>query len=57
LLHDRARGLALVDTPDGAATVASGQQIGDERFTRFDASGITLARGDAARTLLLVEAS
>ncbi|AXF09321.1 hypothetical protein CUJ91_16385 [Paraburkholderia graminis] len=57
LLHDRARGLALVDTPDGAATVASGQQIGDERFTRFDASGITLARGDATRTLLLAEAS
>jgi hypothetical protein len=57
LLHDRARGLALVDTPDGAAILASGQQIGGERFTRFDTSGITLARGDATRTLLLAEAS
>ncbi|CAH2897716.1 MAG: Type IV pilus biogenesis protein PilP [uncultured Paraburkholderia sp.] len=57
LLHDRARGLALVDTPDGATTVESGQQIGDERFTHFDASGITLAKGDATRTLALAEAS
>jgi hypothetical protein len=57
LLYDRARGLALVDTPDGATTVESGQQIGDERFTHFDASGITLAKGDATRTLALAEAS
>ncbi|CAH2800447.1 MAG: Type IV pilus biogenesis protein PilP [uncultured Paraburkholderia sp.] len=57
LLHDQARGLALVDTPDGATTVESGQQIGDERFTHFDASGITLAKGDATRTLALAEAS
>jgi len=57
LLHDRARGLALIDTPDGATTVASGQRIGDERFTRFDTSGITLARGEATRTLALAEAS
>ncbi|WP_027212967.1 type 4a pilus biogenesis protein PilO [Burkholderia sp. WSM2232] len=57
LLHDRARGLALIDTADGATTVASGQQIGDERFTRFDTSGITLARGETTRTLALAEAS
>ncbi|CAH2904210.1 MAG: Type IV pilus biogenesis protein PilP [uncultured Paraburkholderia sp.] len=57
LLHDRARGLALFDTPDGATTVASGQQIGDERVTRFDTFGITLAKGAATRTLDLVEAS
>ncbi|MGY6130339.1 hypothetical protein ACW9YV_34305 (plasmid) [Paraburkholderia strydomiana] len=57
LLHDRARGLALFDTPDGATTVASGQQIGDERVTRFDTFGITLAKGAATRTLELAEAS
>ncbi|WP_027779501.1 hypothetical protein [Paraburkholderia caledonica] len=57
LLHDRARGLALFDTPEGATTVASGQQIGDERVTRFDAFGITLAKGAATRTLELAEAS
>ncbi|MFM0484694.1 hypothetical protein PQQ81_29505 [Paraburkholderia strydomiana] len=57
LLHDRARGLALFDTPEGATTVASGQQIGDERVTRFDTFGITLAKGAATRTLELVEAS
>lgn len=57
LLHDRARGLALFDTPDGATTVASGQQIGNERVTRFDTFGITLAKGAATRTLELAEAS
>ncbi|MFM0218905.1 MULTISPECIES: hypothetical protein [Paraburkholderia] len=57
LLHDRARGLALFDTPEGATTVASGQQIGDERVTRFDTFGITLAKGAATRTLELAEAS
>ncbi|MGC2042054.1 hypothetical protein [Paraburkholderia caledonica] len=57
LLHDRARGLALFDTPEGATTVASGQQIGDERVTRFDTFGITLAKGAATRTLDLAEAS
>jgi Tfp pilus assembly protein PilO len=57
LLHDRTHGLALLDTPDGMTTVASGQQIGAERVTRFDTLGITLAKGDATRTLALTEAS
>ncbi|CAB3688819.1 hypothetical protein [Paraburkholderia rhynchosiae] len=57
LLHDRARGLALFDTPDGATTVESGQEIGGERVTLFDTFGITLAKGDATRTLALAEAS
>ena len=57
LLRDRVHGLALFDTPDGATTVGSGQQIGDERVTRFDAFSITLANGDATRTLELAEAS
>lgn len=57
LLRDRIHGLALLDTPDGATTVASGQQLGTERVTRLDAFGITLANGSATRTLTLTEAS
>jgi hypothetical protein len=57
LLRDLTRGLALLDTPDGATTVVSGQQLGAERVTRIDAHGITLARGDATRVLSLTEAS
>jgi Tfp pilus assembly protein PilO len=57
LLHDRTRGLALLDTPDGATTVVSGQQLGTERVTRLDALSITLANGGATRTLALAEAS
>jgi Tfp pilus assembly protein PilO len=57
LLHDRARGLALLDTPDGATTVVSGQRLGTERVTRLDALSITLANGGATRTLALTEAS
>lgn len=56
LLHDRTRGLALLDTPDGATTVVSGQQLGAERVTRLDALSITLANGGATRTLALTEA-
>jgi Tfp pilus assembly protein PilO len=57
LLHDRTRGLALLDTPNGAATAVSGQQLGSERVTGLDAHGITLANGGATRTLALTEAS
>jgi Tfp pilus assembly protein PilO len=57
LLHDRTRGLALLDTPDGATTVVSGQHLGAERVTRLDALSITLANGGATRTLALTEAS
>ncbi|MFL9866380.1 hypothetical protein PQR67_19585 [Paraburkholderia fungorum] len=57
LLHERTRGLALLDTPDGATTVVSGQQLGTERVTRLDALSITLANGGATRTLALAEAS
>ena len=57
LLHDRTRGLALLDTPDGATTVVSGQQLGTERVTRLDALSITLVSGGATRTLALTEAS
>jgi Tfp pilus assembly protein PilO len=57
LLRDRTRGLALLDTEDGATTVVAGQLIGAERVTKLDARGITLARGDETRTLSLMEAS
>ncbi|CAE6802365.1 hypothetical protein [Paraburkholderia haematera] len=57
VLHDRTRGLALLDTPDGATTVVSGQKLGAERVTRLDALSITLAVGGATRTLALTEAS
>jgi hypothetical protein len=57
LLHDRTRGLALLDTPDGTTTVVAGQQLGVERVTQLDALGITLVNGGATRTLTLTEAS
>lgn len=57
LLHDRTRGLALLDTPDGATTVVSGQQLGTERVTRLDALSITLANGGVTRTLALTGTS
>ncbi|OAJ59595.1 hypothetical protein A6V36_26730 [Paraburkholderia ginsengiterrae] len=57
LLHDRTRGLALLDTADGTTAVESGQQIGAERVARLDASGITLANGNVTRVLALTEAS
>ncbi|MEA3086029.1 MAG: hypothetical protein QOC89_3726 [Paraburkholderia sp.] len=57
LFHDRTRGLALLDTPDGATTVVAGQQLGTERVTRLDALSITLASGGVIRTLALTEAS
>ena len=57
LLHDRTRALALLDTPDGAKTAASGQQFGAERLARFDGFSITLVNGGATRTLALTEAS
>jgi hypothetical protein len=47
----------LLDTPDGATTVVSGQQLGTERVTRLDALSITLVNGGATRTLALPEAS
>jgi Tfp pilus assembly protein PilO len=57
LLRDLTHGLALLDTPDGATTVTSGQQLGAERVTRIDADGVTLANGGTTRMLALTEAS
>lgn len=57
VLRDATRGLALLDTPDGATTVEAGQRIGAERVTRLDALGIVLANDGKTRTLALEEAS
>lgn len=57
LLHDRSHGLALLDTPDGPATVVAGQTLGAGLVTRVDALGITVAGQGASRTLALAEAS
>jgi hypothetical protein len=57
VLSDRTHGLALLDTPDGVATVEKGQQLGAERVTKLDTLGITLAKNGTTRTLALAEAS
>jgi Tfp pilus assembly protein PilP len=57
VLRDRTRGLALLDTPDGVATVEKGQQLGAERVTKLDTLGITLVKAGTTRTLALAEAS
>jgi hypothetical protein len=57
VLRDLTRALALVDTPDGATTVSSGQQLGAERVTKIDGQGVTLATGGTTRMLTLTEAS
>lgn len=57
LLRDRTRGLALLETADGAATVERGQQVGNDRVTSMDAISITLTNRLGTRTLALTEAS
>jgi hypothetical protein len=57
LLRDRTRGLALLETADGAATVERGQRVGDDRVTGMDALSITLTNRVGSRTLALTEAS
>ncbi|MFL9965114.1 hypothetical protein PQR02_29485 [Paraburkholderia sediminicola] len=57
VLCDRTRGVALLDTPDGATTIRTGQQLGGERVTKLDTLGITLVKDGTTRTLALAEAS
>ena len=57
LLRDRMRGLALLETPDGAATVEQGQRVGDDLVMGMDALSITLTNRLGTRTLALTEAS
>jgi hypothetical protein len=57
LLRDRTRGLALLETADGAATVERGQHVGNDRVMDMDAHSITLTNRLGTRTLALTEAS
>jgi hypothetical protein len=57
VLRDRTRGLALLETADGAATVEQGQRVGNDRVTAMDALSITLTNPVGTRTLALTEAS
>ncbi|RFU43912.1 hypothetical protein [Paraburkholderia sp. DHOC27] len=57
VLRDRARGLALLETVDGATMLEPGQRLGDDRVTALDASSITLTNPAGTRTLNLSEAS
>jgi hypothetical protein len=58
LLRDRTRALALLEMPEGSATVEKGQQFGAERVAKLDALGVTLVdNGGVTRTLALTEAS
>lgn len=55
VLTDRSHGLALIQTAQGAVAVGPGQLLEDERVTRVDAHGVTLAGRTGARTLVLTE--
>ena len=57
MLRDRTRGLALLETADGATTIERGQRLGDDRVTGMDAFSITLTNTVGTRTLTLPEAS
>jgi hypothetical protein len=57
LLYDLARGLGLVETPDGEATLEAGQRVGGENVARIDRLGITLAARDGSEHRLTFEES
>ncbi|CAB3763304.1 hypothetical protein [Paraburkholderia solisilvae] len=55
LLYDLARGLGLVETPDGEATLEAGQRVGGENVARVDRLGVTLAARDGSEHRLTFE--
>jgi hypothetical protein len=55
LLYDLARGLGLVETPDGEATLEAGQRVGADSVARVDGFGITLAARDGSEHRLMFE--
>jgi Tfp pilus assembly protein PilO len=55
LLYDLARGLGLVETPDGEATLEAGQRVGADSVARVDGLGITLAARDGREHRLMFE--
>jgi Tfp pilus assembly protein PilP len=57
LLADFSRGLALIETDDGAATLEAGQKWGEESVTHIDAQALRLAARDGSvRSMMLAEA-
>jgi hypothetical protein len=55
LLYDFARGLGLVETPEGETTLEAGQYVGSESVARIDGRGITLAARDGSEHRLTFE--
>ncbi|SEB22218.1 hypothetical protein [Paraburkholderia sartisoli] len=55
LLRNSLRGLALVETSGGIATVTVGDHLGVEHVTRIDAPGVGLAGNGRTRTLTFAE--
>jgi hypothetical protein len=55
MLRQGTRGLALLQTAQGVTAVAAGQLLGEEKITRIDARGVTLANRGGARLLTLAE--
>ena len=55
VLKDRAHGLALLETGDGAIAAARGERVGDEVVAQIEAQGITLENPLGARTLDLAD--
>jgi hypothetical protein len=55
LMHDEARGLALIETPAGTAVYMHGQTVGAERIVSVDASGVTLASHAQKRVMKLAD--
>ncbi|MEQ5840000.1 hypothetical protein N0A02_11200 [Paraburkholderia acidicola] len=53
LLRDDTHGLALVETAEGTQTVEPGQPFGEQRVTKIDALGLTLATRGGAHLLTL----
>jgi Tfp pilus assembly protein PilO len=57
LLRDDLRRLALLETPDGLAAVARGDDLGEERVADIGAFDVTLSSPDGTHTLALAEVS
>jgi hypothetical protein len=57
LLRDDLHRLALLETPEGLAAVARGDDLGEQRVADIGASGITLSGSDGTHTVALAEVS
>jgi hypothetical protein len=55
LMHEAARGLALIETAAGTAVYMPGQTVGAERIVSVDARGVTLARHAQKRVMRLAD--